>query len=109
MKRVIQFIFLVVCLLFACSPQATTIPTPQNIPTPEPLPTATKEPGPWRIMPLGDSLTEGMFPDGHHSYRGYLETQLREAGYDVDFVGSQWQLAHGGTEYAHEGHGGFTI
>jgi len=47
-------------------------------------------------MPLGDSLTEGGYPDGHQSYRGYLETMLRESGYDFDFVGTQWRLGHGG-------------
>ncbi len=82
----------------------TTIPV-----TFTPAATVTPKTRLWRIMPMGDSLTEGDFPDGHHSYRGYLEVQLREAGYQFDFVGSQWKLAHSGTDYEHEGHGGFTI
>jgi hypothetical protein len=47
-------------------------------------------------MPLGDSLTSGNYPGRVHSYRGYLETLLREAGYNFDFVGTQSRLAHGG-------------
>jgi len=82
-----------------------TKPPKTNTPVPKP----TRAPGPWRIMPLGDSLTEGAYPLGFHSYRGYLEIQLREAGYNFDFDGTQWGLAHGGTDYEHEGHGGFTI
>ena len=60
-------------------------------------------------MPLGDSLTSGNFPGRVHSYRGYLETLLREAGYSFDFVGTQSRLAHGGEDPDHEGHSGFTI
>ncbi len=109
MKRVVLLIFLAGCLMAACSPTREQPSTPLITPTIEAPLTATREPGLWRIMPLGDSLTEGMYPDGHHSYRGYLEMQLRGVGYDFDFVGSQWRLAHGGTDYEHEGHGGFTI
>jgi lysophospholipase L1-like esterase len=64
---------------------------------------------PWRIMPLGDSLTSGNYPGRVHSYRGYLEVLLREAGYSFDFVGTQSRLAHDGTDPDHEGHSGFTI
>lgn len=60
-------------------------------------------------MPLGDSLTSGNFPGRVHSYRGYLETLLREAGYSFDFVGTQSRPAHGGTDPDHEGHSGYTI
>jgi len=66
-----------------------------------------------RIMPLGDSLTEGGDPSqptsSPQSYRGYLEARLTAAGYRVDFVGSQRRPAIGGTDPDHEGHGGFTI
>ena len=66
-----------------------------------------------RIMPLGDSLTEGGDPaqptSSPQSYRGYLEARLAAAGYRVDFVGSQRRPAIGGTDPDHEGHGGFTI
>ena len=94
-------------LISACSPDSVTLTKPPKTNTPVPKP--TRAPGPWRIMPLGDSLTEGAYPLGFHSYRGYLEIQLREAGYNFDFDGTQWGLAHGGTDYEHEGHGGFTI
>jgi lysophospholipase L1-like esterase len=109
----ISILLLALMSLSACgivnvAPTAEATPTTIHV-TVTPTATATPQPHLWRIMPMGDSLTEGDFPDGHHSYRGYLEVQLREAGYQFDFVGSQWKLAHSGTDYEHEGHGGFTI
>ncbi len=60
-----------------------------------------------RIMPLGDSITDGYyFPGG---YRIDLEDQLVEAGLDIDFVGS---LVNGPPELDdqdHEGHSGWRI
>ncbi len=61
-----------------------------------------------RIMPLGDSITQG---DGS-SYRQPLWTALQEAGLNVDFVGS---VSHGYTgdndandyDADHEGHWGW--
>jgi len=106
----ISVLALALILLFACSAADIALPamvTPSV--TAIPTVTATPQPHLWRIMPMGDSLTEGDFPNGNHSYRGYLEVQLREAGYQFDFVGSQWKLAHSGTDYEHEGHGGFAI
>jgi lysophospholipase L1-like esterase len=42
-----------------------------------------------RIMPLGDSITEG-WPDAQRvTYRFWLWKRLELAGYDVDFVGSR--------------------
>lgn len=84
--------------------EATATPTPS--PEPTLLPTTSR---PWRIMPLGDSLTSGNYPGRVHSYRGYLEGLLREAGYSFDFIGTQSRLAHGGADLDHEGHSGFTI
>ena len=85
-------------------------PTPLEIPVnPQPQPDTNQE---WKIMPLGDSLTEGNYPNGHHSYRGYLRTMLLDAGYEVDFVGDRSSQAHGDTNPAdgdHAGHGGYTI
>src|SRR5262249_37297301 len=40
-----------------------------------------------RIMPLGDSITEGL--SGHDTYRYQLWTELHQAGYNVDFVGAK--------------------
>ena len=39
-----------------------------------------------RIMPLGDSITQG--DDRHNSYRRPLWQKLRQASFDVDFVGT---------------------
>ena len=57
-----------------------------------------------KIMPLGDSIT---YIDS--SYRGLLYTQLRQAGYNVDFVGTQSDPAEGGADPDHEGHDGAVI
>ncbi len=74
-----------------------------------------------RLMPLGDSITEGgsngnSQPDQNASfiaYRGQLWTKLHDAGYTMDFVGSNY----GGQDYKdnndstfdidHEGHDGW--
>ncbi len=65
-----------------------------------------------KIMPLGDSITQG---DGNDSqqvgYRSKLFDLLQTAGYNFDFVGTQ----SSGTSYSgnpnfnphHEGHGGY--
>ena len=63
---------------------------------------------PVRIMPLGDSITQGYT----ESYRRPLWLALRKAGWDVDFVGSMSQGYAGGVESNdydsdHEGHWGW--
>jgi acyl-CoA thioesterase I len=62
------------------------------------------------IMPFGDSITEGYEPD--QTYRSYLWQDLKSAGYDVDFVGSQDNTINGnpgtGFDTDHEGHPGYT-
>ncbi len=65
-----------------------------------------------RVMPLGDSITEGNRQ--HNSYRRPLWLSLREAGYTVDFVGSSQRNHLGGPpsddfDRDHEGHWGWTI
>ena len=58
-----------------------------------------------KIMPLGDSITEGtLFPGG---YRIALEDQLSDL--DVDFVGSLSNGPSALSDKDHEGHGGFGI
>ncbi|MDJ0955424.1 MAG: SGNH/GDSL hydrolase family protein [Arenicellales bacterium] len=63
---------------------------------------------PVRIMPLGDSITQGY----NDSYRRPLWLALREAGWDVDFVGSMNE-GYAGSEESndydsdHEGHWGW--
>lgn len=108
MLQTVRYAGLIILLISISACNGIKRPT-QGPETAAPRTTPTEVPSPWRIMPLGDSLTEGAYPNGHHSYRGYLETQLKDAGYDFDFIGTQWQLGHGGTDYEHEGHGGFTI
>jgi lysophospholipase L1-like esterase len=66
--------------------------------------TATQSCPPIRLMPLGDSLTS--YPD---SYRGPLYRSLREAGWNVDFVGTGTAEPIGGGDPDHEGHGGYRI
>jgi fibronectin type 3 domain-containing protein/lysophospholipase L1-like esterase len=46
-----------------------------------------------RIMPLGDSITEGW--QGRDSYRPWLWNLLAEAGHTVDFVGNRTGIAGG--------------
>jgi lysophospholipase L1-like esterase len=64
-----------------------------------------------RIMPLGDSITEGRV--GSATYRYWLEKDLERAHQSVDFVGSQHGV-HGGRprfddfDQDHEGHWGWT-
>ena len=45
--------------------------------------TATAQTPPIRVMPLGDSITQGTVPGG---YRNKLYQTLTAAGYNVDFV-----------------------
>ena len=58
------------------------------------------------IMPLGDSITRGEDLVG---YRRELYVDLKNAGYDVDFVGSLQDGSSTGYtfDYDHEGHGGW--
>ena len=60
-----------------------------------------------RIMPLGDSITHGSGAAG--GYRYPLYTALTNAGYNVDYVGTQTgnSVPELGTEINHEGHGGW--
>jgi acyl-CoA thioesterase-1 len=64
-----------------------------------------------RILPLGDSVTSSFGPNS--SYRYWLWQHLVQAGYDVDFVGTQYGVASGTPANAdfdqdHEGHPGWT-
>lgn len=70
------------------------------------------DPGGVRIMPLGDSITQGSLL--HPSYRRPLWHMLTNAGHRVDFVGSQRRNYLGGPlrpdfDPEHEGHWGWTI
>ncbi|WP_112264459.1 cellulose binding domain-containing protein [Lentzea terrae] len=61
---------------------------------------------PVRVMPLGDSITQGGSIGG---YRLDLGTSLRNAGRSVDFVGSLTDGPSSMPDRNHEGHPGWTI
>lgn len=67
---------------------------------------------PYRIMPVGDSLTSSI--EGQASYRYWLWKRLERTRYNVDFVGSRWGIGNGASAiYAdfdqdHEGYPGAT-
>lgn len=75
---------------------------------PEPKPVS---PTALRILPLGDSITEG--GAGTATYRYWLQKDLERKGVEFDFVGSQ-RGVHGGQprfedfDLDHEGHWGWT-
>ena len=60
-----------------------------------------------KIMPLGDSITAAQ--NRHASYRYWLWHQLKNAEYDIDFVGSMSRAAPCCQDYDwdHEGHWGW--
>lgn len=57
-----------------------------------------------RVMPLGDSITEGTQVPG--GYRIGLWQRLSAAGYRVDFVGTQFNGPATLGDHDHEGHPG---
>ncbi len=66
--------------------------------------------GATRIMPIGNSITQAYA--GRNSYRRPLWHRLKNAGYSVDFVGSQSSNHNGGPanpdfDQNHEGHWGW--
>ncbi|MBD3393430.1 MAG: hypothetical protein GF410_15550, partial [Chitinivibrionales bacterium] len=69
---------------------------------------------PWRIMPLGNSITEG-YNDTKPTYRAFLWDSLSAAGIPADFVGSRTGTftdptnAYPGTDQHHEGHWGWRV
>ncbi|MFC7531776.1 ricin-type beta-trefoil lectin domain protein [Actinoplanes sp. GCM10030250] len=60
-----------------------------------------------RVMPLGDSITEGTQVPG--GYRTGLWQRVSGAGYRVDFVGSQFNGPAALGDHDHEGHPGWRI
>ncbi len=87
---------------------------PEAAPTPtrpaEPLKdTVTLKPGQaLRLMPLGDSITDGEGSADHGGYRTALDRRLVAAGFRVTFVGSR-RAGPPGPAAANEGHPGWTI
>ncbi|MBF0432989.1 MAG: hypothetical protein HQK83_17025 [Fibrobacteria bacterium] len=68
---------------------------------------------PINILPLGNSITESAA--GHNSYRRALYHKLKDAGYDVDFIGSMNRVYNNKMppnpdfDLDHEGHWGWRI
>jgi lysophospholipase L1-like esterase len=60
-----------------------------------------------RVMPLGDSITEGTQVPG--GYRIGLWQRLSGAGYRVDFVGTQYNGPSSLGDHDHQGHPGWRI
>ncbi|GAA1636222.1 ricin-type beta-trefoil lectin domain protein [Catellatospora bangladeshensis] len=60
-----------------------------------------------RVMPLGDSITEGTQVPG--GYRTGLWQRLAGGGYRVDFVGTQFNGPSSLGDHDHEGHPGWRI
>ncbi|GAA3266236.1 hypothetical protein GCM10020218_003020 [Dactylosporangium vinaceum] len=60
-----------------------------------------------RVMPLGDSITDGFNVPG--GYRINLWRALANAGHPVDFVGSQFNGPADLPDHDHEGHPGWRI
>ncbi len=86
------------------TPTPTKAPTPTPTSTPTPVPSAKVT---TKIMPLGDSITDGIFVPG--GYRIKLWKNIVNDGFTVDFVGS---LSNGPAELGdknHEGHSGWRI
>ncbi|GMA16178.1 RICIN domain-containing protein [Deinococcus metallilatus] len=87
-----------------CAQRWKLQPTTQ---TSAPPPTSTPAPTPVRIMPLGDSITDGYnIPGG---YRTGLFQKLSAAGLPFDFVGSLLNGPAALPDRDHEGHSGWRI
>jgi acyl-CoA thioesterase I len=60
-----------------------------------------------KVMPLGDSITDGYFVPG--GYRIDLWRHLNKRGYKIDFVGSLRNSSEALPDPDHEGHSGWRI
>lgn len=75
-------------------------------------PSSGTPPAAIKIMPLGDSKTEGGGGGNQQSWRGYLRARLMQDGYTIDYVGDRSNVADGDgipNDNDHAGHGGYTI
>ncbi len=70
-------------------------------------PASAESTGGVKVMPLGDSITEGTQVPG--GYRIGLWQRLTSGGYRVDFVGSQFNGPSTLGDHDHEGHPGWRI
>ncbi len=94
------------------TPTATrAIATPRSTATSTPPPglTATPPAQTFKIMPLGDSITQGWPGTDHGGYRRLLGTLLVNDGYHIEFVGSLKSGTGVIPDPDNEGHFGWTI
>ena len=69
------------------------------------LAAGTMADGQVRVMPLGDSITEGIGSTNDNGYRKPLYLELVDANWSIDFVGSQ--ISGDFADPDHEGHAGW--
>ena len=72
-------------------------------------PATAESNGGTRVMPLGDSITEGIGYPGGGGYRVGLWQRLAHGGYTTDFVGSGFNGPSSLWDHDHEGHSGWRI
>ncbi|MEU7800081.1 cellulose binding domain-containing protein [Micromonospora arborensis] len=70
-------------------------------------PASAESNGGVRVMPLGDSITDGFNVPG--GYRIELWQRFTSGGYRIDFVGSQFNGPSSLGDHDHQGHSGWTI
>ncbi|MEO3926824.1 cellulose binding domain-containing protein [Micromonosporaceae bacterium B7E4] len=70
-------------------------------------PASAESNGGVRVMPLGDSITDGLNVPG--GYRIELWQKFVAGGYGIDFVGSQFNGPPSLGDHDHQGHSGWTI
>ncbi|MGC4770412.1 cellulose binding domain-containing protein [Micromonospora sp. DT44] len=70
-------------------------------------PASAESNGGVRVMPLGDSITDGFNVAG--GYRIELWQRFASGGYRIDFVGSMFNGPSNLGDHDHEGHSGWTI
>ncbi|WP_421735624.1 RICIN domain-containing protein [Cellulomonas sp.] len=73
----------------------------------ESAPASAETNGGTRVMPLGDSITDGV--PGGGGYRVGLWQRLAQNGYTTDFVGSGYNGPASLWDHDHEGHSGWRI
>jgi lysophospholipase L1-like esterase len=131
MNRIVAYIILS-SLLAACAQSVSAISIPTSSPTtgptvtptqPEPsqtalplpaiIPTATLTPtpvcDPFKIMPLGDSITYGEGIPSYGGYRNLLSALLENDDIQFDFVGSQKSGEKSLADPDNEGHPGWRV
>lgn len=72
-------------------------------------PASAETNGGTRVMPLGDSITDGVGFPGGGGYRVGLWQRLAQDGYTTDFVGSGFNGPGNLGDHDHEGHSGWRI